>query len=88
MEDAVFLLSTLFRMSRMDIQFPDIPVEEIMQVQSFLMQSCFKSRDEMNDEFLKLLTESEDVAVPFTKTSFAGLLIILQKVSQSRIEQI
>jgi hypothetical protein len=30
---------------------------------------------------MKLMIESEDVAVPYTKTSFAGLLTILQKVS-------
>lgn len=88
LEDAVFLLSTLFRMSRMDIQFPDIAVEDLMQVQSFLMQSCFRSRDEMHADFMKLLTESEDVAVPYSKTSFSTLLKTLQKVSQSKIVQI
>ena len=84
MEEAVFMLSTLFRMSRMDIQFPEISVEELMEVQKFLMQQSFKSRDEMHADFMKLMNESDE-CIMHTKTTFAQLLVILQKVSHSKI---
>jgi hypothetical protein len=83
-EEAVFILSTLFRMSRMDLQFPEIAVEELMEVQKFLMQQSFKSRDEMHADFMKLMTQSE-VCIMHTTTTFAQLLVILQKVSHSKI---
>jgi len=49
------------------------------------MHISFKSRDEMHADFMKMLSKSEELAVPFAKTSFAKLFTTLQKVSNSKI---